>query len=557
MERIFLLKDATRCGSPIHIEAPMKTLRLLIVGSILLTTHVVGQTIPGGPEVVNHGQEESQNLDSGISAYYQGAYSEAYSFLAPLAERGVARAQFRVAVMLQNGRGVDRNPAAARQLYLAALAPIRKAAKNGETWAQADLGSYYEEGLVLQQNYQEAAGWYELAAKQGYAGAQTNLGVLYANGKGVEPSLDRAVDLFRLAAAQGDAVAKENLRLFGIPIPDTQLSGTEYQSVFEEHPESSDSTPEFLHPKCLDAFMNVTDAFHERRKSMTWAECDALAVGVPFWKEEDKMPDGTPFEKVTYKWVGPWAEGEYPWSTHPWFIYQRVGKFEPNRTVFRVHWNQGGNGDTAALTVIKGLSEEKTPEGILEEVWGVYYGDRCNGGIVSAKALDSQKVIVRSYLTSFDIVTKEDHPGWVVDDNWDNPSPRRGDTPVISPGVLPACAACCGGTEGTVVDIAATDQRKELVQDWTDIRVTGSFGTEWPLDYCLGELMSDEYSGGRPIEAKEYRTFQDRFNARCVQPWWEALVAFKETGTVPDHLTKNPDLFGIRHNLKTYGRPQK
>lgn len=167
-------------------------------------------------------QQMDLNLNSGISAYYQGAYREAYSFLAPLAERGVARAQFRVAVMLQNGRGVDRNPAAARQLYLAALVPIQKAAENGETWAQADLGSYYEEGLVLQQSYQEAARWYELAAKQGYAGAQTNLGVLYANGKGVAPSLDRAVDLFRLAAAQGDAVAKENLRLLGKSTRNTQ-----------------------------------------------------------------------------------------------------------------------------------------------------------------------------------------------------------------------------------------------------------------------------------------------------------------------------------------------
>ncbi len=159
--------------------------------------------------------QAEMSLQSGIGAYYRGDYAEAYSFLRPLAENGDARAQFRLAVMLQNGRGVATNRAEARKWFLAALEPIRMAAGSGSAWAQADLGSYYEDGIILDANYREAARWYLQAAEQGYAGAQTNLGVMYANGQGVEPDMSRAIEWFKRAAIQGDSVAKENLRILG------------------------------------------------------------------------------------------------------------------------------------------------------------------------------------------------------------------------------------------------------------------------------------------------------------------------------------------------------
>ncbi len=159
--------------------------------------------------------QAEMSLQSGIGAYYRGDYNEAYSFLRPLAENGNARAQFRLAVMLQNGRGVQTNRAEARKWFLAALEPIRIAANSGLAWAQADLGSYYEDGIILDANYAEAARWYMRAAEQGYAGAQTNLGVMYANGQGVEPDMNQAIEWFKRAAIQGDSVAKENLRILG------------------------------------------------------------------------------------------------------------------------------------------------------------------------------------------------------------------------------------------------------------------------------------------------------------------------------------------------------
>ena len=57
----------------------------------------------------------------------------------------------------------------------------------------------------------EAVKWYRLAAEQGYAKAQYNLGTMYDSGQGVPQDYAEAVRLFRLAADQGNAKAQTNL----------------------------------------------------------------------------------------------------------------------------------------------------------------------------------------------------------------------------------------------------------------------------------------------------------------------------------------------------------
>ncbi len=156
------------------------------------------------------------DLKAGINAYYGGSYYDAYRLLKPLAEEGNARAQFRIGVMYNLGRGVPQDPTLAKDWIRKALPFIQKAAAAGEAWAQADLGSLYEDGLVVAKSDAEAARWYQRAAEQGYAGAQTNLGVMYATGTGVRRDRDEAIKWLRKAAAQGDRVAKENLSILGI-----------------------------------------------------------------------------------------------------------------------------------------------------------------------------------------------------------------------------------------------------------------------------------------------------------------------------------------------------
>ncbi len=159
---------------------------------------------------------DRQYLKQGLEAYYQGEYGIAAALLQPLADKGIARAQFRLAYMYFLGRGFEKNRKTADTMIRAALPAIQRFANDGRAWAQSDLASLYEDGLVLPRDYNDAFKWYELAANQGYPGAQTNLGMMYARGRGVEASRKTAIEWFQRAAKQGDNVAKRNLDALGV-----------------------------------------------------------------------------------------------------------------------------------------------------------------------------------------------------------------------------------------------------------------------------------------------------------------------------------------------------
>ncbi len=189
------------------------------------TTNNVTQTSPTNattpntrtPAAVTSEQEtfDRQYLKQGLEAYYAGDYETSAALLQPLADKGIARAQFRLAYMHYLGRGFRRDRAVADQMIRAALPAIQRFADDGRAWAQSDLGSLYEDGLVLPRNYTDAVYWYRSAAEQGYPGAQTNLGIMYARGRGVTASRRTAIDWFRRAAEQGDSVAQRNLEALG------------------------------------------------------------------------------------------------------------------------------------------------------------------------------------------------------------------------------------------------------------------------------------------------------------------------------------------------------
>ena len=160
-------------------------------------------------------QQEMLNLQSGLTAYYAGAYSEAYRFLAPLAAQGDPRAQVRVARMLITARGVQRDEGEAIRLFSMALQQVQLSASDGKAWAQSDLGDYFHDGWVIDKDYRNAVYWYRRAAEQGYAPAQNILGWLYMHGHGVNPDEEMAIKWFRRAAEQGDMTALDNLKVLG------------------------------------------------------------------------------------------------------------------------------------------------------------------------------------------------------------------------------------------------------------------------------------------------------------------------------------------------------
>ena len=107
---------------------------------------------------------------------------------------------------------------------------FRKAADHGYATAQFNLAYLYGEGRGVPQDRGQALAWYRKAADQGHTGAQTNLGAAYEAGHGVEQDFAQAADWYRKAADHGNAVAQYNLgKLYGsgrgVPQDYRQASG--------------------------------------------------------------------------------------------------------------------------------------------------------------------------------------------------------------------------------------------------------------------------------------------------------------------------------------------
>jgi TPR repeat protein len=80
---------------------------------------------------------------------------------------------------------------------------FRKAADQGDAYAQGRLGSRYYNGKGVPQSYAEAAKWYRKSADQGDFHSQGILGEMYVLGQGVPQDYVQAHKWLNLAAAAG------------------------------------------------------------------------------------------------------------------------------------------------------------------------------------------------------------------------------------------------------------------------------------------------------------------------------------------------------------------
>lgn len=131
-------------------------------------------------------------LGSGIAAFESKQFSHAAGLLSPLADGGDPQAQYRMAIMAQNGLGMHEN-------RLLAFTYMKSAAEVGLDIAQHGLGFMYMEGECTDKDPEKAAHWFRKAAEQGLAGSQTTLAMMYEEGRGVEKDLDEANKWYRLA----------------------------------------------------------------------------------------------------------------------------------------------------------------------------------------------------------------------------------------------------------------------------------------------------------------------------------------------------------------------
>ena len=216
------------------------------------------QSNAGIPEA-NSVPSFSADYQKGIDAYNRGDYEAALREFRPLAEQGVANAQYSLGSMYRTGRGVAqseieavkwyrlsaeqgnasgqnglgfmyRNGRGVAQSDSEALKWYRKSAEQGNSAAQGNLGGMYEMGRGVTQSDTEAVKWYRKSADQGRASGQNNLGRMYEMGRGVAQSNAEAIKWFRLSAEQGNEWAQNQLRQMGVDWTQSQVAKQDFKS---------------------------------------------------------------------------------------------------------------------------------------------------------------------------------------------------------------------------------------------------------------------------------------------------------------------------------------
>tara|TARA_B110000908_G_C10113151_1_gene384027 strand:+ start:134 stop:739 length:606 start_codon:yes stop_codon:yes gene_type:complete len=140
------------------------------------------------------------DFHKGFRAYDSGDYKAALAEWTPLAEQGLAQAQYWLGRLYSDGEGVPENDKIAVKWFT-------KAAEQGDAGAQAELGFMYYGGEGVPKNNKTAAKWHTKAAEQGNFGGQFALGLMYEYGEGVLTNNRRAYMWYSLAKYNGDEEA--------------------------------------------------------------------------------------------------------------------------------------------------------------------------------------------------------------------------------------------------------------------------------------------------------------------------------------------------------------
>ena len=147
----------------------------------------------------------ANDFNQAVEDYNQGGYIKALNTFYTLAKKGDAKAQFNVALIYANGKGVQKDLSKARKWY-------EKAAKQDNPSAQYNLAQlYHMAGEDDPHGYEKARYWYEKAVESGVTEAYNNLAALYIDGKGVKKDQQKAFELFEKAAKMGDPAAQVNV----------------------------------------------------------------------------------------------------------------------------------------------------------------------------------------------------------------------------------------------------------------------------------------------------------------------------------------------------------
>lgn len=161
-------------------------------------------------ELVGQGNADAQTSLAFMHQKEQGCQKDDAKSLELYTKAAGAKqpyALFNLAILYANGLGgVGHNQFKAYELFL-------EAATKEVPPAMYEVALMLERGLGCEQNYSEAAFWYEEGAKRGHLESFNNLGALYKDGQGVPQDDARCFVCFKRAADGGLAEGLYNLGL--------------------------------------------------------------------------------------------------------------------------------------------------------------------------------------------------------------------------------------------------------------------------------------------------------------------------------------------------------
>ncbi|OQW95307.1 MAG: hypothetical protein BWK79_02905 [Beggiatoa sp. IS2] len=152
------------------------------------------------PDEDSHKIDSKETLEACETALKQQDYAIAFAQCEPLAEQGNASIQYKLGLMYEEGKGVEKDATIA-------LKWLRQAAEQNFSKAQLLIGRKYYTGEGVSKDLATATQWYRRAAEQGDPEAQYVLGVMYELGQGVPQDFVLAYQFFLLSAAQGHPAA--------------------------------------------------------------------------------------------------------------------------------------------------------------------------------------------------------------------------------------------------------------------------------------------------------------------------------------------------------------
>lgn len=153
--------------------------------------------------------------------YYLGLalpYSEAVYWHRKAADKGNAKAMFKLGLAYGYGYGVPENDSEAVYWY-------RKAADKGNVKAMSKLGFTYYYAIGVPKSYSDSVYWFRKAADKGDGVAMYFVGLAYLSGEGVPKSYSNAMGWWRKAANKDNTDAMHSLGWVyetGIGVPENK-----------------------------------------------------------------------------------------------------------------------------------------------------------------------------------------------------------------------------------------------------------------------------------------------------------------------------------------------